>query len=621
MTSVTLPQLLEQGLRFHAAGQLAQAEQCYRRVLAAQPRNPDALHLLGVLAHQAGRHEVGLKFVQQSISIHGQNAGYHNNLGEILRALGRLDEAAASYRKSIELNPNSADSWSNLSIVQLQQNQTDAAIESARKAISLNPNQATAYANLGQALADRSTDEALAAFSRSLQLNPRQPAILSNASCLLTRQRQLDAAIAAAQQALSLDPNFADAWSQLSYALGLQGRANEAVDAARRALAIDPNHTNAYTNLGFALDLQNRIPEVADALSNAVRTKPDFAEGWKNLGVAKFKLGQTEESQNCYEKAVAISPDYAEAHVNFATTLLTKGDWERGWEEYEWRWKLPSFIASKPREIVTPWDGSEAPGKTVLLVTEQGAGDAFQFVRYAPMVAARGLKVIVACPKAIHQSILTVKDVSGVIELTDPDPGSDFQIHLLSLPRLFHTRPDNIPGDVPYISADPQRVAEWKKRLENDPAGYRVGISWAGNPQHAHDRTRSCKLAEFAPLAGIENVVFYSIQKGDAAAQTATPPDGMRLIDHTRDLNDFADTAALLENLDLLISVDTSVIHLAGAMARPVWTLIAIGPDFRWFKDRTDTPWYPTMKLFRQPAVIDWASVFQSVAEELKRKI
>jgi len=621
MTSISIPQLLDQGLRLHTAGQLSQAEQIYRQVLAAQPRNPDALHLLGVIAHQAGRHDVAVKFIEQAISIHPNNPAYHNNLGEAYRNLNRIDDAGVAYRKAIELAPNSADSWSNLSIVLLLQNRVDDAIEAARRAISINPNLPTAYANLGQAIADRNPQEALNCFLQSLRLNPRQPAILSNAACLLTRFKQLDPAIDAARQAVTLDPNFPDGWSQLSYALGLKGLSREAIDAAQRAIALDGSHANAYTNLGFALDLQNRIPEVIDALANALRCKPDFAEGWKNLGVAHFKMGDTDQSQRCYAKAVELDPTYAEAHVNLATALLAKGQWEQGLEEYEWRWRLPSFIASKPREITTPWDGSDAPGKTILLVTEQGAGDAFHFARYIPMVVAKGLKVIVACPESIHKVMMTVQGVSGVIAPDAPDPGSDFQLHLLSLPRLFKTRPDNIPADVPYISADPEKVKAWKDRLANDPPGYRVAISWAGNPLHSHDRTRSCKLADFAPLASIENVVFYSLQKGEPAIQAANPPPGMKLIDYTNDLNDFSDTAALLENIDLLISVDTSVIHLAGAMARPVWTLITIGPDFRWFKDRTDTPWYPTMKLFRQPKVLDWPGVFQEVKTVLEAEV
>jgi hypothetical protein len=321
-----------------------------------------------------------------------------------------------------------------------------------------------------------------------------------------------------------------------------------------------------------------------------------------------------------YDQVCARWPNSAAALANRSLARLTLGDYAGGFADYEARWRTPSvakYQFAQPR-----WRGADPAGKTILLMNEQGLGDTIHFARYARLLAARDATVIVACPPDLQPIIATVPGVSRVVMDKPPGGGATFDYYepLLSLPGLFNTTFETIPADVPYVSPDAQRVAQWRVRLGGDE-NFKIGIVWAGTAGHINDRARSAFLAAFAPLAGIANVTFYSLQKGPPAAQASSPPPGMKLIALGEELHDFADTAALLEVLDLLISVDTSVVHLAGALARPVWTLLAAGPDWRWLLDRADSPWYPTMRLFRQPSPGAWPPMMAQVAAELQKLV
>jgi hypothetical protein len=293
--------------------------------------------------------------------------------------------------------------------------------------------------------------------------------------------------------------------------------------------------------------------------------------------------------------------------------LLTLGDFERGLANYEARTPLPVY--EQMRRTGKLWDGRDIAGKTVVLVSEQGFGDTIQFIRYASLIAERGATVIAGSPPELIPVTSTVPGITKVLPNGTAMPPCDFIAPMGSLPRLFNTCLETIPNDVPYMSADAARIQQCRTRLAHD-ANVKVGIVWAGSAQHQNDRARSCRLADFAPLASVANVSFYSLQKGTTTAELPSAP--LKITPMGDDLRDFGDTAALLMNLDLLISVDTSVVHIAGALARPVWTLIAKGPDWRWMLEREDTPWYPTMRLFRQPELRKWGSVFERVADELR---
>jgi hypothetical protein len=346
-----------------------------------------------------------------------------------------------------------------------------------------------------------------------------------------------------------------------------------------------------------------------------------------NLALTLLKMGRATEALAIYDQVCARWPNHPDALANRSLALLTLGQYERGFADYEARWRtraIRQYQFEQPR-----WDGSDPAGKTILLMNEQGLGDTLHFVRYAPLLAARGATMIVACGPELRPVIETVAGVAHVVSdkplrgevvtLGGDTPRWDCYAPLSSLPGLFKTTLETIPATVPYVTADPQRVARFRERLAGDDS-VKVGIVWAGTAGHINDRARSTSLAAFAPLAGLAGVTFYSLQKGPPAAQASSPPPGMNLVALGDELNDFADTAALLESLDLLISVDTSVVHLAGAMARPVWTLLAAGPDWRWMLGRANSPWYPTMRLFRQPEPGAWPPVMERVAAELRSR-
>jgi hypothetical protein len=318
----------------------------------------------------------------------------------------------------------------------------------------------------------------------------------------------------------------------------------------------------------------------------------------------------------CQRKAIALEPDSPEPHNNLAHALLSSGELAEGFGEFEWRWKSAGFEAR--REFPQPvWNGKDHAG-TVLLTTEQGYGDTIQFIRYAPLVADRCGRVLLQCHRELISLVEGVPGLAQVIPLSAKLPAFDAHCTLLSLPHIFATTLATIPATVPYLKADPASAAAWAAKLPDDRR-LKIGLAWAGNPLHKNDRNRSLPLAALAPLAAVPGAVFFSLQKGAPGEQAKTPPDGMEIIDYMDDVRDFADAAALIANLDLVISVDTVIVHIAGAMAKPVWTLLPFSPDWRWMLDRSDSPWYPTMRLFRQPAIGDWASVMQSVAAELAR--
>jgi hypothetical protein len=322
----------------------------------------------------------------------------------------------------------------------------------------------------------------------------------------------------------------------------------------------------------------------------------------------QLKLDEAEAS---FRRAIELRTDFADAHNDLAMCLLLRGDFSQGWQEYEWRWKLPEIRRIDPKIPGPAWDGSPLDGESIFLHAEQGFGDTIQFARYIPMVAQRGARVILACQPEVAPLIRQIEGIERIILPGEPRPACDTHLPLLSLPRIFETRLDTIPAKVPYIHADPERAEHWKSRLAEHAGSLKVGLCWSGRAMHSRDIFRSIPPEQLAPLASVEGVRFFSLQKGAATA----PP--IPLIDPTPELHDFSDTAALINNLDLVITVDTAVAHVAGAMGKPVWLLLSFCPDWRWLLERPDSPWYPTARVFRQASAGDWRAVMLDVANAL----
>jgi FKBP-type peptidyl-prolyl cis-trans isomerase 2 len=433
----------------------------------------------------------------------------------------------------------------------------------------------------------------------------------------LQDKEQLDEAVSLYQKTIKLNPKHIGAFYNLGVAFQKQGLIDKAIMYYEIAIGLNQNLAEAHHNLGLINKDKGQLDEAIICFLRVLQLQPDHANAYYNLGNTLVAKGQFSEAMQCYQKAVEINPGHADAHWSIGLMHLRLGNFEDGWKAYEKRWQLKDVMV-KSRFKQPEWDGQRIEGRTILLYAEQGFGDTMQFVRYVPLVAERGARVIVECQKELVSLLRNTAGVSEIIAKGEQYPDFDIHCPLLSLPLIFGTTAGTIPSKIPYLSTDPALVQKWRSKSEWDKSPVKVGLAWAGNPKLKFGHSRSCSLDAFASLAGRDNVTFYSLQVGDASVQTKDAPAGMRLVDYTEEITDFADTAALIQNLDLIVSVDTAVAHLAGALGKPVWTLLPFVPDWRWMLEREDSPWYPTMRLFRQPSPGDWESVIARIKEALK---
>jgi Flp pilus assembly protein TadD len=498
---------------------------------------------------------------------------------------GRLDAAEALYRSVLARDAGNADALHLLGMLLNQRGHHSQAVELIGRAIDHRPQVAEFHNSLGTVLgAVGRTLDAETEFRQAVALKPDYAEAYRNLGLSLRKQLRLEEAAIAFRRATHLRPNYGEALANLAGVMRDLGEASEAADAEREALAIQGGPPEAFNTLGLDLRALRKLDEAIEQLRRAVR----------------------------------LSPNDPFLHFNLALVLLESGHLEEGFKEYEWRWRLPEFV-KRQRNFTQPrWDGSELKGRTILLYTEQGLGTNIQFVRYATLVAQRGGRVILHCPPTLARLFATVEGVSQVLAGGSPIeklPPFDVHAPLASLPHLLGTTQASIPNQVPYFKVDQERVGVWRARITGNAGELKVGLVWAGNQKP--DPARTCPLAEFAPLAKVQGVRFYSLQKGEFAAQIQQAPPGLHLIDLADSLKDFADTAAAVSLLDLVISVDTSVAHLAGALGKSVWTLLPYLADWRWLVDREDTPWYPTMRLFRRCAQGRWSDVIDGLRSTL----
>lgn len=392
-------------------------------------------------------------------------------------------------------------------------------------------------------------------------------------------------------------------------------RYEEAVAYYDKALALAPGYGEAHNNRGNSLIALRRNQEAVEAYSAAAACLPSSPVPLSAQATALQALGRLQEAEECCRRALQIDAEFPEAHWNLALNLLLQGRYREGWPEYEWRWRRPGFTSPRRHQDVPQWHGGRLDGKTILLHAEQGFGDAIQFIRYAPLVAARGAKVIIECHPPLVRIFSTIPSVALVTSFGSDLPHFDCHCPLLSLPGIFHTEVDSIPSRVPYLAPDTDDLIRWTHLLGKS-RGLTIGLVWAGKPYP--DPLRSCSLEDFAALNAAADCTFVSLQIGSESCQAATAPAGMKLLDPSGHIRDFADTAALISRLDLVITIDTAVAHLAGALAKPVWTLLPLAPDWRWLLNREDCPWYPSMRLFRQTTDGSWHEPLQKAAVMLQ---
>ncbi|HET6249600.1 MAG TPA: tetratricopeptide repeat protein [Tepidisphaeraceae bacterium] len=537
---------------------------------------------------------------------------------------GRLRAAEGLYRKALELSPNNAEAMHFLGLLQHQQGKGTAAVDLMRRSLALKPDSGEYHSNLGMVLASLGrAEEAIEVLDRAVALNPDHAEAHNNRGGALDRLGRGDEAIAAWKRAVELRPNYAEPHNHLGQKLSAGGKIDEAIAHFETAAKANPRNAEAHNNLGIALRKKGQLAEAGKAFRRATELRPDFAEALSNLGTALNEQGRPDEASGYLQKAADLRPDFVDAHWNLSLSLLARGEFEKGWLEYEWRRHLPADL-SLHRSFPQPeWNGGSVDGRTVLVIAEQGLGDTLQFVRYVPLLARRGAKVVLECQPRLRPLLQSVDGLSAIVAHGEPLPRFDTHARLMSLAGIFGTRLGNIPAATPYLRADARRIQQWKSRLPEK--SFNIGIAWQGNPTFPGDRSRSIPLRHFAPLAAVPGVRLFSLQKNAGAEQAAALDDQFQLTEFSPALDEgcgaFEDTAAVIMSLDLVITSDTSMAHLAGALGRPVWVGLCFGCDWRFLRNRDDSPWYPTMRLFRQTDTRDYEAVLDRVRGELLRLI
>ncbi len=590
-------------------GRTARAERLCRAILVRDPDANEALHLLGVLV--ARRRNVGAALALFERAARLRRSAHHVRACAVaLERLGRLDEAISAFRALVALAPDDAEGHAGLGDALRRAGRLQEAASALREAVRLGPGRATVHTALAITLRRLGClAEAADAARAALTLDPGHAPAHSSLGHALAGLDRLAEAAAAFRAAARHAPADADAHANLGAALLGLNRFGEAASACAQAVRLAPGHANALANLGFALAGLDRLDEAAAACAEAIRLAPGHAGAHANLGLALLGLARFEEGVAALEAAIARAPGDAKTHWNLGMALLLLGRFERGWKEYEHR--------PRPQLAQPQWRGETLAGRTVLLHAEQGLGDTLQFVRYIPEVARRGGRVLLATSPTLHRLLA---GLPGVHRLLASGQAAEFNLHcpLLSLPGVLGTTPDTVPAPVPYLHAEPALLARWRERL-GGLGGLRVGLVWAGNPGHGNDRNRSIAFQQLAPFWRIPGVEWVSLQVGPRAADLCETPTGVVVRDLGPDLHDFAETAAVMGQLDLILTVDTAVAHLAGALGRPTWVMLPFVPDWRWMLGREDSPWYPTLRLFRQPRAGHWESVIERITDALKR--
>jgi tetratricopeptide (TPR) repeat protein len=523
--------------------------------------------------------------------------------------------AAAAFRETIARVPGMVAAHNNLGVTLRCIGDETAAAAAFRRAVEIAPDYATAHTNLGLVLRARGEiEEALTAFRRAAALDPDNAELQSHLASAYGAFARFDLAAAHFRRATELRPHFPAAYANLGMALTELNRWDEAVAAYERAAALDPNDVSIRVNLAFARDDPAGLAEAEAHCRRLIAAHASLPEGYNALGLILQKQNRLGEALECYRRALALRPDFLPAVINESLVLLLMGRYDEAWPKYEWRRRLPMLHRNQRAQPL--WQGEDIAGKSILLHSEQGFGDTLQFLRYVPLVAERARHVVLEIPRPLVRmaASLPIENIT-IVPNNRPPPAADVHAPLLGLPRIFQTRVDNIPGRVPYLMPRRPLVERWAQKLGADRR-FKVGLAWAGNPEHKGNRSRSLALGRLAPLLAAGDIGWYSIQVGRPAEEIKRLPQGT-LTDLSPQLTDFAETAGAILNLDLVIAVDTAVVHLAGALDRPTWIMIAFSPDWRWLVGRDDSPWYPSVRLYRQPAPGDWDSVIARLAADV----
>jgi len=646
------------GLALHQQGKLNEAAKIYEDVLVADKAHFAALHCLGAIAYQTGnleravelidravrinpkiaatdpyrgaalnrlnRHQEALAVCDEAIRLKPDFAELHYNRGNALYGLGRLADALVSYDKAIRLRANFAEAWSNRANALQGLGRFEDALFNSNKAIALKPDYAQAHYNRGNALYDLGHfAEALAGYDAAIALKPDHAQGWHNRGKALGELKRTDEALASFDRAIALKPDYAQAWDNRGNLLNDAERFDEAVASYDRAIAARPDFADAWSNRGTALQYLYRLDEALACHDKAIALKPDSAQAHCNRGSVLNCFNRPAEALASFNQAIALQPDLARAYFNRAITELSTGDLENGWRDFEWRRKIVEISGDRvfPRPPLNSLAGIQ--GKTILIHYEHGFGDTLQFYRYLELLHQRGAKILFHVQKKLERLLTPRDNFITFVELDDPSLNYDYHVPMMSLPLVFGTTLATIPANIPYIAPDETLVEKWHARLNG--GGFKIGICWSGSLTHIKGHNgRIFPLTSLEKLARLPGVRLVSLQKGDGEGEVKSLPAGMT-VECFDDLdaggNAFVDTAAIMRCVDLVITNDTSVSHLAGALGVPAWVALQFAADWRWLRDRPDSPWYPTLRLFRQKRDRDWRDVFQEMEISLRHRL
>jgi len=573
-----LQKLLKKGLKYQREGRVQAAEDCYRKALKVDPMSREAQHMLNSLAGKSAPPHESLRLLGAALADDPETL---TNRGNSFLAEGKIQSAIDCFRRVADLRPSSAQACFHLG---------------------------TAEERLGN------LEAAGNYYRRALALQPDSPELHCHLARILLQTGNLQAAAELYQRALALDPKRYEIYNDLGVVLTNLGNFGAALEAFRRSLRLNPRSAKTIASLGHLFESKGDLISAADAYRDAIKLDPQLVPAYADLGFVLFGLSEVAEAAETFERLRALQPGSAEATANLGLIHLLQGDLAAGWPEYEARWKVG--ISDDRTFLQRRWKGEPLAGERILLHAEQGFGDTLQFLRYVPMVATRGGEVVLEVQPPLRRLLAGTSGASQVISRGEALPEFTWQCPLPSLPLAFGTEMTTIPANVPYVFADAALAAAWRERLQGGTR--RIGLVWSGNPTMDRNRLRSVPLELLAPLVNVQGTTFYSLQAGPGSEQVKQLSPDSRLTDLAPELKDFADTAAITANLDLVISVDTSVAHLAGAMGKPVWIMLNKGCDWRWFLDREDSPWYPTARLFRQTTLGGWQDVVNRVEHQLR---
>ncbi len=616
--------LYERGNAFHEQMHLKEAIWCYQNAIKIKPDYVEAYYDLGAAFHQQKNFDKAIACYKQVITLKPEYSIAHYNIGILFHIQQKYNDAIDYYKKTISLNPNMFEVWYNLGNAYIDQGNMKDAISCYKKALHINPSYADAYYNL--ATTYRETGEfakAADCFKQAIQLKPDFAQGHCNLGDMLMLTGNTESAITHFKSAIRLKPDFLQAYNNLGNALKNIGKIDQAIENYNQVIRLKPDLAEGYYNLGSAYRFTENLDMAEIFLKKALQLKPNYAEAYNNLGLTYKSQGNLNRAINCLTLAVKNKPDLADAHWNLSATLLLNGNFTSGWKEFEWRLVQQKWKSIYPYRYHSPrWDGSNALDKTIFVHDEQGLGDTIQFVRYMPLVKQKCKTVILETRKSLTDLLTDFPGIDEIVERSsDGNPRCKYDLYtpLLSLPWLFKTTQHTIPSHIPYLQAPLKKIDKFKPYFSTKT--FNVGIVWAGRPLHLNDHNRSCTLKHFEGIAQIHGVNLYGLQKGNASRDDQHIQHDILVSNIGNEFDGFSDTAGAIEHLDLVISVDTSVAHLAGAMGKPVWVLLPYIPDWRWMMKRKDSPWYPTMRLFRQENPGDWKGVFRCVAQELKTMI